>query len=77
VAENSSITSVADPQLPRGAASFPVGSYRPGESKRIRVSLACTAANGCASTTFTFAVAGEGVVLSDNEIKITTFYSPP
>jgi hypothetical protein len=76
-ADNSNITSLADPELPRGAASFPVGHYQPGESKRVRVNLACIAAGGCESTTFTLAVLGEGVELPDNEINITTFYAPP
>ncbi|MEK7311076.1 MAG: hypothetical protein AAB382_03815, partial [Chloroflexota bacterium] len=75
-----SVIGVLDSSLSPGSAKFPIGNYAAGESKQLRISLSCTAAGGCKSTTFTFSVLADKAGSDSgpgNRVQVTTFYSPP
>jgi hypothetical protein len=75
-----SVIGVLDSSLSPGSAKFPIGNYAAGESKQLRISLSCTAAGGCKSTTFTFSVLADDAGSDSapgNRVQVTTFYSPP
>lgn len=77
--ENQSLQPVAatTPVAP-GAARFELGNFGASDSKKLRISLACTSAGGCKTTTFKFVVTSTlNEELLKNEVQVTTSYSPP
>ena len=77
--ENQSLQPVATttPVAP-GAARFELGNFGASDSKKLRISLACTSAGGCKTTTFKFVVTSTlNEELLKNEVQVTTSYTPP
>ncbi len=63
--------------LKPGAAQFTLGNFGTRDSMNIRVGLACTSASGCKTTKFNFIVKSpDGGEVPDNQIEVTTSYTP-
>jgi hypothetical protein len=77
--ENQSLQPVTDAtDLVPGAAQFDLGNFGASASKNLRISLACTSASGCKTTTFKFVVTSTSdAELPKNEVQVTTSYSAP